>query len=55
MSDLCERLVEKAWADFVNCQDDRYFGNRTKREKQLSVLHRFAADVLAYRRERGNV
>jgi hypothetical protein len=37
-----EEQVEKAWADFVNCEIDCYFGNRTKMQKQLDVLRAFA-------------
>jgi hypothetical protein len=35
-----EEFYLKAWGEFVNCQDDRYFGNRTKMEKQLDVLRK---------------
>jgi len=45
-----EKLAERAWADFVNCQDDKYFGHRTARAKQLAVLHRFAKQVLQSQR-----
>ena len=38
-------LVERTWAAFVNADDDRYFGNRTQREKQLAALHRLVEKV----------
>jgi hypothetical protein len=42
-----EARIKQAWANFVNCQDDMYFGNRTKMEKQLAVLRRLVADARA--------
>ena len=44
---VSDAVIEKVWADFVNCHDDRYFGNKTKRAHQLIVLRRFADDILA--------
>ena len=42
-STVSPEVIEQVWAEFVNCEDDRYFGNRTKREKQIAILQRFAA------------
>jgi hypothetical protein len=47
-----EDLVRKAWADFVNCQDDRYFGNRSKMDRQLDVLRKFGEHCAAAALER---
>lgn len=40
MSGDMDAAYRAAWAEFVNCQDDRYFGNHTKMAKQLEVLRK---------------
>ena len=47
VSEVTEAMIKQAWADFVNCRDDQYFGNRTKMKKQFTVLRKFAAAITA--------
>lgn len=44
---VSEAMIKQAWADFVNCQDDQYFGHKTEMEKQFTVLRKFAAAIAA--------
>lgn len=39
--------IRRVWAAFVNCEDDSYFGIKTKMDKQLEVLRGFEQHVLA--------
>ncbi len=49
---MIEAEIERTWAAFVNCQADRYFGNKSQREHELIVLRRFAAKLTAMRLSR---
>ena len=44
---VTDALIEKAWRAFVNADDDRYFGNRTKMDKQKAALRQLVDDALA--------
>ena len=44
---LVEAAIEEAWADFVNAEDDRYFGNRSKMDKQMAALRKLVSTIQA--------